>query len=133
MSSPIGGFYLAAHNRKKAQQAELASRVPLTITLQLQVDSVMLLKQAQQTFIAEQSLFENYGAQVSVTAGLLSDELIQITCIVEQKTDKHREQQLLPLGTQIITLADGESITTLVEGNEHVRITVGCQLGTVTK
>lgn len=125
MSSPIGGFYIAAHNRKKAKAAELASRLQLQINLLLQVDGIVLLQQEQLVYAGEENLFESYGAQVKLNACKLSDELFQITCQVEQK---QANEQLTPLGTQLVNLADGESISTLVEGNEGVRLTVGCRL-----
>lgn len=125
MSSPIGGFYLNAQYRKKAEKFELSSKVKLTLTIELQLDEVSIIDDTQTTLADIECRFSGAEANISALPTITSTGMIQINCSIKIE---HQDRDIAQSKQQTINIEPGESLSTLVEGDERVRLKISCNI-----
>jgi hypothetical protein len=123
MSSPIGGFYLNAQFKKQAEKFELENKPNLALTLQLLFEGSCLIDTSVQVLIDNELLIKNDKVAITLTPTLLSANLIQVhsLVIINQTNSTHTAQQ-------IMTIESGEQLTTLVEGDSKIQLTLSANL-----
>ncbi|WP_299792832.1 hypothetical protein [uncultured Shewanella sp.] len=125
MSSPIGGFYLNAQYRKKAEKFELSVKPRLSLTLELWLDEMTIIKDTQTCQADMECHFSNPEANISVLPTIGSNGVIRIifSIIIE-----HHDKDIAKPKQQVINVDSGESLSTLVEGNERVKLKISCNI-----
>ncbi len=126
MNSPIGGFYLNAQYRKKAEQFELSSKPKLTITIELQLDSSIILSDSQICLADIECQFSTPQAAISLLPTVTATGMIQLDCSIKIE---HTDDDIAMMKQQIVNIESGESLSTLVEGNDRIRLKVSCDIG----
>ena len=121
MSSPLGGFYIGAYNRKKAAQEEQKSRVKLTADVALHFDDKCVLEQQLLIEVGIKALLSSDSAQIELTSSISDSGLC---CLVLDVTGKGAFDSWGEIGAQQVNLARGDSLTTQVCGNERVKIAI---------
>lgn len=123
MSSPIGGFYLNAQYKKKAEKFELENKPNLAFTLQLLFEGRCLIDTSDQVLIDNELLIKNDEVAIALTPTLISANLIRVHSLItiNQPSSTHTAQQ-------IITIESGEQLTTLVEGDSKTQLTLCANL-----
>ncbi|ACA85078.1 hypothetical protein [Shewanella woodyi] len=120
MSSPIGGFYLNAQYRKQADQFELDNKLKLELTIKLELDGKCLIEAAKSSLSDSALLLDNEQVTITLTPSVISETLIQIHSeIIIKQFDPIKTLQ------QQLTIESGEQLSTLVEGEPHLQLTLG--------
>lgn len=121
MSSPLGGFYIAAHNRKKAAQDTEKNKVRFSADITLMFDEVEVLVQSPLLCADEPCRLDSKHASIAITPAVLSSGLISLKCDVMAK-GKYANKGTI--GEQQLNIEPGEAVSTLVAGNCGVKLTV---------
>lgn len=123
MSSPIGGFYLNAQYKKQAEKFELESKPNLTFTLQLLFEGRCLIDTSEQVLIDNELIIKNDEVAITLTPTILSEKLIRVHSVISIN-------QLNPAQApqQVMTIESGEQLTTLVEGDSRIQLTLCASL-----
>jgi hypothetical protein len=121
MSSPLGGFYIGAYNRKKAAEVEQENRVKLTADIALYFDDKSVFEQQLSIEVGIQGLFGSDSAQIEVTSSISDSGLC---CLELDVTGKGAFEDFGNIGAQQVNLAPGDSLTTQVCGNERVKVLI---------
>ena len=119
MSSPIGGFYLNAQYKKQAEKFEIETKPKLMLTLQLLYEGALLIETTKPAIADKALLIENDRVSITLTPTLISTDLIQIHSLIVMNTlnSTHTLQQ-------IMTIESGEQLSTLVEGDNKIQLTL---------
>jgi len=136
MSSPIGGFYLAALDRDKRAKFKLASRTRIKLCLRFNVEQNDLIDEAKIIYCEESATFENSSVKVSVFAKVKSTQLLEVTCSFERKNgvidNEGLDNEGLDkesfdcefMGGQTVNLEPEESLTTMVDANPNIKLII---------
>ncbi len=127
MSSPLGGFYIGAYNRKKAAEQEQKARVKLTADVALYFDGQCVFEQQLFIEVGIKGLFSSDSAQIEVTSSISDSGLC---CLELDVCGKGAYEHLGKIGAQQVNLAPGDSLTTQVCANERVKVAIA-QIGPV--
>ncbi len=118
----MGGFYLGAYNRQKGAQAADKAKIPLTINLVVAVDNNIIFDQNDKVMMDENNRLVNERVEIKFVANALDTGLITVYCELAVKFAENYES----IGTQQLNLEPGEAMTTLVAGDDRVKLT--CQI-----
>jgi len=116
MSSPLGGFYIAARNRNTKRQFELDSRIKITLSLSLSIKQKTVLVQEKTIYCEEDNVFKEDEFTIQVKSNLLKSGLLQLDCYMFEKDGC--------IGNQVVNLENGETLSTLVVGKSDVKLKV---------
>jgi len=125
MSSPIGGFYLNAQYRKKAEKFELSSKPKLNITIALQLDDDTILNDSQIGLADIECRFSSSQAAISLHPTVTTTGMIQLDCSI---TIEYQDDDIAQTKQQVVNIESGETLSTLVEGNERVKLKISCNI-----
>jgi len=126
MSSPIGGFYLNAQYRKKAEKFELSSKPKLNITIELQLDDDDIILNDSQISLADiECRFSSSQATISLHPTVTTTGMIRLDCSI---TIEHQDDDIAQTKQQVVNIESGETLSTLVEGNERVKLIISCNI-----
>ena len=125
MSSPIGGFYLNAQYRKKAEKFELSSKPKLNITIALQLDDDTILNDSQIGLADIECRFSSSQAAISLHPTVTTTGMIQLDCSI---TIEYQDDDIAQTKQQVVNIESGETLSTLVEGNERVKLIISCNI-----
>ncbi|MEC4727469.1 hypothetical protein HWQ46_18145 [Shewanella sp. D64] len=123
MSSPIGGFYLNAQYKRQADKFEIETETKLELSLQLLYEETLLIDTTKPAIVNKALLIENERCSIILTPSLISENLIQIHSLI---TINHLHST--HTAQQIITIEFGEQLTTLVEGDSKIQLTLCAKL-----
>jgi len=124
MSSPIGGFYLNAQYRKKAEKFELSSKPKLNITIALQLDDDIILNDSQIGLADIECRFSSSQATISLHPTVTTTGMIRLDCSI---TIEYQDDDIAQT-KQVVNIESGETLSTLVEGNERVKLKISCNI-----
>jgi len=124
MSSPIGGFYLNALYRKKAEKFELSSKPKLNITIALQLDDDTILNDSQIGLADIECRFSSSQAAISLHPTVTTTGMIRLDCSI---TIEYQDDDIAQT-KQVVNIESGETLSTLVEGNERVKLKISCNI-----
>ncbi|RTR30620.1 hypothetical protein [Shewanella atlantica] len=125
MSSPIGGFYLNAQYRKKAEKFELSTKPKLSISIELQLDDGIILNESQISSADIECRFSTAQAAISLHPTVTSTGMIQLDSSIKIK---HPDEDIAQMKQQVVNIESGETLSTLVEGNERIRLKISCNI-----
>ncbi len=122
MSSPYGGFYLNAINRKEQKKFVESKQVFMQLAFSLEKAGQRLLIHSGKCLLAEPYCIEQDDWQVIIQANTLDSGLLQLNCTLRQtcKSDG--------IAHQVITLSEGEKITTLLADMPDMAINLSASL-----
>ncbi len=121
LSSPLGGFYLSAINRRSRAKFDLAAQVHISVTIAVQLNGESKINQQQQVCIGNSSMVENKTIKVEFSTEVLASGLLQLACTIFKKTSDNQSNYL---GKQELNLSPNESLSSLVEGGKSLLLTV---------
>jgi hypothetical protein len=121
MSSPLGGFYLSAINRRTRAKFKLASQLYVSLSAELQINCSSEINLQEDVCIGSNSCFENAFVKLEFTTEVLSTGLLQVACSIYKKLP---HDQLKCIGMQELNLSPNEVVTTVVQGNTNIVLIV---------
>lgn len=119
MSSPLGGFYIGARNRMHKARHEFDNRVMLNVSLALAFCGELVFEQEIAIAADEIQSFENASLKLSLSVTIVSSGLYRLNCQIiglGEFGDKGFD------GEQQLNLEANEQLTSLVGGNEQVKL-----------
>lgn len=118
MSSPLGGFYLAAHQRVKAAQQAERDKELIDLGLELDCEQQLLFQQQMRVVIGETLQLSAENLELIVSANFVDGGLCEIIVRI-QGSDFD-----IKAISQQIKLVEGENMTTRFADDERVRLTL---------
>ncbi len=119
MSSPIGGFYLAAQQRQKQRQAENQARVPLLLAMQLLMNDNEIIKLEERIHLGEEHEINLHQTRLQIRTQQLESNLIQLDLTLglgETPAETSMQQSL--------TVALNEYLSSLMAEDERYQLKV---------
>ncbi len=125
MSSPIGGFYLNAQYRKKAEKFELSSKPKLNIAIELRLDDCIILNDSQISLADLECQFSTSQVAIYLHPTVATTGMIRLDCSIKIE---HQDDDIAQTKQQLVNIESGETLSTLVEGNERIRLKTSCNI-----
>ncbi|GIU15137.1 hypothetical protein [Shewanella sp. MBTL60-007] len=132
MSSPLGGFYISSLNRGKQAKFDLSHRIRVQLNISLAFiektnDRHLLLNESRSFYVGETQTFTANSCNIDLDSGFIGSEgatpchssLLSLNCRVNAKLNGN-----VLSGLQEINLCPNEPVTSLVNGNERLRLTL---------
>lgn len=115
MSSPLGGFYLSAAQRKQKAKFELSNRTQIRLDIGLENKQSVLLTDSRKMYVGEEQEFTHGELTITVNTTILDSGLLSVVCKIKGNNF---------VGEQGFNLSPNETISSLVEANEQMKMTV---------
>ncbi|MCG9729389.1 hypothetical protein L1D44_05945 [Shewanella sp. Isolate13] len=132
MSSPLGGFYISSLNRGKQAKFDLSRRVRVRLDISLAFiektnDSHLLVSESRSFYVGETQTFTANSCNIVLDSGFIGSEgatpchssLLSLKCRVNAELNGNAFN-----GLQEINLCPNEPVTSLINGNERLRLTL---------
>ena len=122
MSSPYGGFYLNAINRKEQKKFVESKQIFMQLTFSIEKARQCLLSHSDKCLLGEPYSIEQDDWQVNIQPSILDSGLLQLNCTFRQTSEDD------DIAHQVITLSGGEKVTTFLADMPEIAINLSASL-----
>lgn len=119
MSSPLGGYYISAINRKTRASFDLAKQINVLLSVSISFNGEVKLTSQHELIVGNDTVVENQQLSMQISSEILETGLLKLDCHINELTGS-----CCNLGQQIVNLSPNEQITTIIADSEDYKLSL---------